>query len=38
MAKEKSFLDWIVYGFISLLIVIVLGFVSLVLYSLISVK
>lgn len=37
MAKEKSFMDWIFYGVLSLLLIVILGFVALVLYSLISV-
>jgi 5-bromo-4-chloroindolyl phosphate hydrolysis protein len=36
MAKEKSFLDWILYGVLSLILAAILGFISLVLYSLIS--
>jgi len=36
MAKEKTFLNWLLYGFLSVIIVSFLVFVGFVLYSLLS--
>lgn len=37
MAKEKTFIDWLLYGALTVIFIIILGFVVLILYSLISI-